>query len=569
MSTSSTAPSPDPVQLAPLLAGQRLLGVLKSYNSSTGFGFIVCSEAAQLFQRDVFIQRQEVEPCGATVGATISFTIELNKDGKPQARNVSVEAPGIKKKENDAMQIMNDMLTEIATQALEKNYLGYIKSFNQGNGFGFIACGETHRIFGRDVFLHQSQLNSFFVGDVVKFKLDIDLDKGTPRARELTAGQKASSEQMVPSVTGTGMNNMAGIAGLGNMNGMGAVNGMHGMNGMGALNGMGSMNGMGPMHNMGPMNGLPAMGTMGTAGPVSPMGGMMPISMASMPTMGGVGGMACVPPVGAMAPLGGMGSNGMCMGGMPGPGIGVGAMPSASASAGMGALGAAAPSMGARLGGTPGTAGANPALGAVVPAGVPGMGALGVSSAMCTPAGAAMSAQLSPAATAGLDANALGALNMDPMGLGPLGVAIFGTGDSVEKTLQAFFEQQREQEELLKQQQEKLEKRLAEQPKKPTITFDRKQRFVGIIRKFDRARGFGFIACDETYAAFSSDIFLHNEQREGFDVGDVVSFCLEPRGSHARARDLRASSGPHDRGEDRERPRSRSRSGRQRSRSSR
>merc|ERR1712032_1392816 len=57
--------------------------------------------------------------------------------------------------------------------------------------------------------------------------------------------------------------------------------------------------------------------------------------------------------------------------------------------------------------------------------------------------------------------------------------------------------------------------------------FDLEQRYLGIIKSFNKARGFGFIACDETYAAFGCDIFLHNTQREGFEVGDVISFGIE------------------------------------------
>merc|ERR1712139_391666 len=45
---------------------------------------------------------------------------------------------------------------------------------------------------------------------------------------------------------------------------------------------------------------------------------------------------------------------------------------------------------------------------------------------------------------------------------------------------------------------------------------------------------------------------LHNEQREGFEVGDVVSFALEIRGTQARAKDLRAAKTKSDTGHDKE-----------------
>merc|ERR1712087_858006 len=78
---------------------------------------------------------------------------------------------------------------------------------------------------------------------------------------------------------------------------------------------------------------------------------------------------------------------------------------------------------------------------------------------------------------------------------------------------------------------------------------DQKRRFVGIIRHFNKERGFGFIACEEANQITGNDVFLHNENREGFDVGDVVSFAIDIRNGQAQAKALRPSAGKHDRGE--------------------
>ena len=56
----------------------------------------------------------------------------------------------------------------------DKIHSGFIKYFNERTGFGFIACSNTWKNFGCDVFLHYSQLNGFSVGDSVQFKIVFD-----------------------------------------------------------------------------------------------------------------------------------------------------------------------------------------------------------------------------------------------------------------------------------------------------------------------------------------------------------------------------------------------------------
>mmetsp|Transcript_127955 Transcript_127955/g.220675 ORF Transcript_127955/g.220675 Transcript_127955/m.220675 type:complete len:490 (+) Transcript_127955:126-1595(+) len=68
----------------------RMYGVVKSYNPEKGFGFIACAHTYQMFQRDVFLLHKEKERCRAQVGSMVSFNVELNKDGHPQARNLEV-----------------------------------------------------------------------------------------------------------------------------------------------------------------------------------------------------------------------------------------------------------------------------------------------------------------------------------------------------------------------------------------------------------------------------------------------------------------------------------------------
>eukprot|EP00927_Polykrikos_kofoidii_P078895 TRINITY_DN75695_c0_g1_i1.p1 TRINITY_DN75695_c0_g1~~TRINITY_DN75695_c0_g1_i1.p1 ORF type:complete len:408 (-),score=64.01 TRINITY_DN75695_c0_g1_i1:40-1263(-) len=352
---------PDPVKMAPLLAGQRLLGVIRSYSQATGFGFIVCKETQELLGRDVFIQRQEADPVSATVGATVSFTIEMNKEGKPKARNVMLEVEGVQRgapegKPSDI--VATQIAEEMSSAALEKSYVGMIKSYNQSNGFGFIKCDETFNIFGRDVYLQWSNVNGFGVGDWVDFKLNIDLEKGTPQAREL----RSPAEDKDDGKEGCGT---SGI-------------GMVGMMGMMSMLGL----------------------------PLSLLAGCGPEERSQH------------------------------------------------------------------------------------------FEAADIESHMPTAAGMSKA---------------------------------------------EWSQQMRTDRDKGKERGGKLAK-LQE-------LVDKKQRFVGIVRCFNRARGFGFIGCDEAQQVSGSDVFLHNEQREDFDVGDVVSFAIEIRNNQARAKDLRASVGMYDRGE--------------------
>eukprot|EP00927_Polykrikos_kofoidii_P056288 TRINITY_DN5043_c0_g1_i2.p1 TRINITY_DN5043_c0_g1~~TRINITY_DN5043_c0_g1_i2.p1 ORF type:complete len:327 (+),score=56.70 TRINITY_DN5043_c0_g1_i2:147-1127(+) len=170
-----------------LMAGKRLQGSLKSYSDNNGYGFIECNETMDLFKADVYVARRQVEACRASVGATVSFNVVLTKDGKPQARNVSVETPGPQQAsavrprdasgrpggEQDGHANMN-----------ERRCVGTIKSFGQNTGFGFIDSPE---VCGGDVFLHKSQIGRFQVGDQVCFTLQFEPERGRPRAKDLEA----------------------------------------------------------------------------------------------------------------------------------------------------------------------------------------------------------------------------------------------------------------------------------------------------------------------------------------------------------------------------------------------
>jgi cold shock CspA family protein len=64
----------------------RYLGLIKSFSKEKGFGFIDCPEIRARYNRDVFIHKQQMTHL--EVGQEITFSIEENKEGRPQAREI-------------------------------------------------------------------------------------------------------------------------------------------------------------------------------------------------------------------------------------------------------------------------------------------------------------------------------------------------------------------------------------------------------------------------------------------------------------------------------------------------
>lgn len=63
---------------------QRYVGIIKSFWVEKHYGFIQCDQLKEQFDADVFLSDLEV---GAfAVGSEVSFSVMLNKDGRPQAK---------------------------------------------------------------------------------------------------------------------------------------------------------------------------------------------------------------------------------------------------------------------------------------------------------------------------------------------------------------------------------------------------------------------------------------------------------------------------------------------------
>lgn len=83
MAAAAAPPAPVPF---PVAAG-RFRGRIKAFNSEKGFGFIECQEAHAKYGRDVFLHKAHIGEL--PVGSEVSFGVELNKSGMPQARDLA------------------------------------------------------------------------------------------------------------------------------------------------------------------------------------------------------------------------------------------------------------------------------------------------------------------------------------------------------------------------------------------------------------------------------------------------------------------------------------------------
>lgn len=148
--------------------------------------------------RDVLIDRVEAEKCELSAGATISFALNC-KDGRPRAEDIKVLIKGFPMKERTSKLIGLDI-------DWNKNYTGIIRTLWQGGkdsifnvpsmqkndpGGAFIVSEDAHEVFKLDVWAYPAKLAGFKVGDVVKFRVEIDSWWSYPCAHDVKAADPA------------------------------------------------------------------------------------------------------------------------------------------------------------------------------------------------------------------------------------------------------------------------------------------------------------------------------------------------------------------------------------------
>ncbi|CAE8623330.1 unnamed protein product [Polarella glacialis] len=174
-----------------------MTGTVKSFNPHKGWGFVECNGT------DVFLNKKELKGFSVKQGSQVQFTLQQVEKGS-QATNVTVIGA-----------------------AEEAQYLGEIKSFNQGKGYGFITCEAFP---GQDIFVLKTELPGGFgpTGGQCRFKVGVQ-----------EKGKQAKEVQLL----GAAGNQVQAMKQMGMMGGMDMMGGM-GMMGKGMMGG-GMMGGKG------------------------------------------------------------------------------------------------------------------------------------------------------------------------------------------------------------------------------------------------------------------------------------------------------------------------------------
>eukprot|EP00927_Polykrikos_kofoidii_P004221 TRINITY_DN11678_c0_g1_i1.p1 TRINITY_DN11678_c0_g1~~TRINITY_DN11678_c0_g1_i1.p1 ORF type:complete len:430 (-),score=62.92 TRINITY_DN11678_c0_g1_i1:201-1382(-) len=139
-------------------------GVVKSFNFEKGWGHISCDETWQIFGKDMFMLRSGLQGQSVVVGDEVTFTVTDGLRG-PEATKVIVAKNG-------------------GPSLGNASFTGYVKSWDIFKGYGFIICEESFNIYGRDVFVHNSQLWGRIPrpGEEMRFNVLVGAD-GRPEAR--------------------------------------------------------------------------------------------------------------------------------------------------------------------------------------------------------------------------------------------------------------------------------------------------------------------------------------------------------------------------------------------------
>jgi len=166
-------------------------GKVRSFNSNQGFGFIECEQAKTQFERDVFLHQQQVNDHNLKVGDTIEFKVHLNLKRQPQSRDItrisSAEGKLAESSSSSPITISkHEDGSMVPPPPGSSRFQGRIRSYNNTQGFGFIASDQALTVFGhQDVFIHKSQLPAKCQpGCNVEF--DVQMSKNKPQARNVT-----------------------------------------------------------------------------------------------------------------------------------------------------------------------------------------------------------------------------------------------------------------------------------------------------------------------------------------------------------------------------------------------
>lgn len=153
----------------------RYEGVIKSINMEKGWGHITCQAAQEMYGKDVFLRRSELENKELEAGMAVTFGISMGSKG-PQAEDVQAGSTGGGGGAKGNTGAAGDGTV----------YYGQVKTYNAKKGWGFATGDDIVTIFGKDIFLHKRELNGVVpsAGDDVQFTVTVGA-KGGLEARDV------------------------------------------------------------------------------------------------------------------------------------------------------------------------------------------------------------------------------------------------------------------------------------------------------------------------------------------------------------------------------------------------
>ncbi|CAK9058831.1 unnamed protein product [Durusdinium trenchii] len=169
----------------------RFVGNIHHQNSQKGYSFIRSKGATEQFGMDVFLH--SAQRGSFQLNDQVCFAVLLNKDGKPQAFDLTKPTEAdLKRWSNDSAPDTPSGPVEAAASGAENRYTGTISDFKPGL-YGFIKCAELFEQTQQNVWVHHKQIHSFEVGDTVTFTA-ITNKNGQPQAIDL----KSAKGHVVP-----------------------------------------------------------------------------------------------------------------------------------------------------------------------------------------------------------------------------------------------------------------------------------------------------------------------------------------------------------------------------------
>lgn len=188
--------------VAALVTGEVAVGTIKKVLTGKGFGFLSVTGHEQDVYFPVSELPAELQGVEDIEGASISFVVRMTKDMKPQAQGLQlISMPhGVKRQaefdgglEQLAKRARIDPYGAMAkapsqatvTLGQGEKYIGIVKAYNAGKGFGFITSASV----AGDVYLNKASLPHIFQmapldNRQVSFELMLTPD-GRPQARQV------------------------------------------------------------------------------------------------------------------------------------------------------------------------------------------------------------------------------------------------------------------------------------------------------------------------------------------------------------------------------------------------